>query len=114
MADSHSSNNDDSKGRQSLFRHILGSDMPESELSDERLAREALVILGAATTTTARTIGYISYYILARPDIRLRLQEELNNVMIAWPQRVPNLVEIERLPFLQALIKEGLRYAWRE
>ena len=83
--------------------------MPESELSDGRLAREGQVILGAATLTTARTIGYISYYILARPEIRLKLHVELQNVMLGWPQRVPTLTEIEQLPYLQALIKEGLR-----
>ena len=85
--------------------------MPESELSDERLAKEASVILGAATTTTGRTLVYISYYILARPDIRLKLQKELRTVMLAWPQQVPTLAELEKLPYLQALIKEGLRYA---
>lgn len=88
--------------------------MPESELSDERLAKEARLILGAATVTTARTLVYISYYILARPDIRLRLQEELKTVMLTWPQQVPTLAGLEKLPYLQALIKEGLRYAWRE
>ena len=88
--------------------------MPESELADERLAKEARVILGAASQTTARTLAYISYYILARPDIRLKLQEELKTVMLAWPERVPTLNGLEQLPYLQALIKEGLRYAWRE
>ena len=86
--------------------------MPESELSDERLACEAQVILGAATITTGATIAYISYYILARPDIRLKLQEELKDFMVAWPQQVPTMAGLEQLPYLQALIKEGLRYAW--
>ena len=89
---------------------MLDSDMPEAELSDERLCKEALVILGAATTTTTRVIAHITYYVLARPDIRLRLQEELKDIMLAWPQRVPTLAELEQLPYLQALIKEGLRY----
>lgn len=88
--------------------------MPQSELSDERLAKEAQVLLGGGTASTARTIGYITYYILARPRIRSKIQEELKDVMATWPQRVPSLAELEKLPFLQALIKEGLRYVCRE
>ena len=99
----------DTKGAVSLFHHLLDSDMPASELSDERLAKEAQVMLGAGTATTARTIGYISYYILAKPQIRSRLQEELKEVMANYPERIPSLAELERLPYFQALIKEGLR-----
>lgn len=102
-------NHDDSQGPVTLFNHILNSDMPESEMSDERLAKEAQVLLGGGTTTTARTIAYISYYILAKPDIRGKLQQELQGVMASYPQHVPSLAELERLPYLQALIKEGLR-----
>ena len=83
--------------------------MPESELSDERLAKEAQVLMGAGTASTARTIGYICYYILAKPHIYSRLQGELKIVMAAYPQQVPSLAELEKLPYLQALIKEGLR-----
>lgn len=108
-ADSNNENGDSSKAHTSLFYHILNSEMPESELSDERLAKEAQVLMGGGTATTARTIAYISYYILAKSHICSRLQEELNPVMATYPQRIPSLAELERLPYLQALIKEGLR-----
>ncbi|KAL9022392.1 MAG: hypothetical protein Q9185_000433 [Variospora sp. 1 TL-2023] len=99
-----------SHGHTTLFNHILDSEMPESELSDERLAKEAQVLLGGGTASTARTITYISYYILAYPYIRAKLQQELREVMASYPRQVPSLTELERLPYLQALIKEGLRY----
>lgn len=83
--------------------------MPESERSDERLAKEAQVLLGGGTASTARTLGFVSYYILANPDIHSRLQEELRETMSGWPERVPSWAELERLQYLQALIKEGLR-----
>jgi len=85
--------------------------MPEYEQSDERLAKEAQVLLGGGTASTARTLGFISYYILANPEIHSRLQEELKDPMSGWPDRVPSWAELERLPFLQSLIKEGLRWA---
>lgn len=59
----------------SLFRHIVNSDMPESEQSDGRLAQEAQILLSGGTTTTARTIGFIVYFILANPSIRSKLEK---------------------------------------
>ncbi|RYC56702.1 hypothetical protein CHU98_g9513 [Xylaria longipes] len=94
----------------SIFHHIMNSDMPESERSEERLAKEAQVLLGGGTASTARTIVFASYYILSRPYIRSRLEEELREVMAAWPDRVPTWAELERVSFLQAIIKESLRY----
>lgn len=103
------SKRDITKGAVSLFHHILDSDLPESELSDDRLAKEAQILLGGGTASTARTIGYISYYVLARPEIRSRLQDDLKEVMGTYPEQIPTLAELERLTYLQALIKEGLR-----
>ena len=93
----------------SLFRYIVNSDMPESERSDERLAKEAQVLLGGGTATTARTMSFISYFILANPSIRSRLENELEEPMSRYPEIVPTWAELEKVPILQALIKEGLR-----
>ena len=93
----------------SLFRYIVNSDMPESERSDERLAKEAQVLLGGGTATTARTMSFISYFILANPSIRSRLENELKEPMSRYPEIVPTWAELEKVPILQALIKEGLR-----
>lgn len=101
---------DASQNQNSLFQHILNSDMPESERSEERLAREAQTLLGGGTASTARTIGFASFWILSRPDIRTKLEAELRDTMRDWPQRVPSWAELEKLPYLQAIIKESLRY----
>ncbi|OJJ63817.1 hypothetical protein ASPSYDRAFT_38478 [Aspergillus sydowii CBS 593.65] len=96
----------------SLFHHVAQSDMPESERSPERLAKEAQVLLGGGTASTARTIGFASFYILDRPDVRARLRDELREVMADWPRRVPSWVELEKVPYLQAVIKESLRLSY--
>ena len=93
----------------SLFQYIVNSDMPESERSNERLAKEAQVLLGGGTATTARTLGFISYYILANPSIRSRLEAELKEPMAKYPDVVPTWAELEKVPILHALIMEGLR-----
>lgn len=96
--------------RLTLFRHLVNSDLPASELSDERLSREAQVLIGSGTITTAGTLGFICYYILANPAIRRRLAEELKPVMEGYPEKKPTWAQLEKVEYLQALIKEGLRY----
>ncbi|EEA28685.1 hypothetical protein TMatcc_002964 [Talaromyces marneffei ATCC 18224] len=96
----------------SLFHWIVNSEMPESELDDQRLANEAQVIMSAGSTSTARTLSHITCHILSRPDIRKRLGEELAQTMADWPAKIPTWVELEELPYLQALIKEGLRHSY--
>lgn len=98
------------KGDISLFSHIVHeSGMPKSELTEDRLAKEAQAMLGGGTVSPARTMSFASYYILSRPDLKARLQAELADTMAEWPQRVPTWEQLESLPLLQAIIKESLR-----
>ena len=97
-------------GRPSLFRFLMRSEMPESELSEERLCQEAQALLGAGTVSTARTMDFIAYYVIANGYVRARLSEELKNPMADYPKKLPSFVELEKLAYLTAVIKEGLRY----
>lgn len=84
--------------------------MPESELSVERLSKEAQVLLGAGTVSSARTLDFICFYVLANDQMKSKLQVELRAVMANYPTSFPTFNELEKLPYLTALIKEGLRY----
>lgn len=83
--------------------------MPASEKSEERLAKEAQLLLGGGTVTSARVISCAAYYILTRPDVEKLLADELRQPMAQWPTRVPTWAQLERLPYLQAVVKEALR-----
>ncbi|KAE8368484.1 cytochrome P450 [Aspergillus caelatus] len=97
----------------SLFHHIVESDMPESERPPKRLVQEAKILLAAGTVvTTTHTIAFASYYILARLEIKAKLEAELRDVMDGWPEKVPTFRELERLQYLQAIIKESLRLSY--
>lgn len=93
----------------SLFHYVVHSDMPESEKSEQRLAKEAQLLLAGGTFTSGRTIGFATVYILSRPDLQKRLEAELRDVMANWPDRVPTWAELEKVTLLQAIIKESLR-----
>lgn len=92
-----------------LFDHIVNSDLPESELSVDRLASEAQVVMGAGTVTTARTMDYMVTHILLNPEIHQRLQDELREPMGDFPNSMPSASQLYQLPWLQACIKEALR-----
>lgn len=79
---------EDPKG--SIFRYIVCSDLLEEEQSVERLSREAMILLGLDTATTARTMGFICYFALAKPHIKNRLCEELADVMSTFPEQIPS------------------------
>ena len=83
--------------------------MPDSELSSERLSREAMFLLAAGTAPTARALGIISYYALANPHIMERLQQALQSVTAGYPEKFPRWADLEKVVYLQAVIKEGLR-----
>ncbi|KAK6850707.1 cytochrome P450 [Apiospora arundinis] len=93
----------------SLFRSIAYGDMSSSEKSVDRLAQEAQVLLGAGTANTFRILSFASYHILSQPELRERLEAELRVPMSEWPRLVPTWTDLEKLPLLQAIIKESLR-----
>lgn len=76
----------------------------------ESLYEESQSLLFAGTDTIGATIMHGSFYILNLPDVYGRLKEEL---YAAWPdlEAVPSLSisDLEKLPFLTAVIKESLR-----
>lgn len=93
-----------------LFRALAQSNnLSPADKTEERLVREAKLIFLGGTISTGRTLSFVSYYILSRPDIKARLENELRDVMAAWPEAVPTWTELEKLPYLQAVIKEALR-----
>ncbi|MCJ1384873.1 hypothetical protein MMC17_007991 [Xylographa soralifera] len=91
-----------------IFHELFNSDVPAAERSAQRLVDEGITLLGAGTVTTAHVLSTTVYHIVANPSILQKLQAELYNLM---PDRnsKPKLVQVERLPYLTAIVKEGLR-----
>ncbi|KAF3808507.1 Cytochrome P450 monooxygenase sdnH [Colletotrichum gloeosporioides] len=101
---------DDENTKSSIFHHILRSDLPEAEKATDRLNREAFALLAAGTITTAGTMTLITYFVLENPNIEKRLRQDLHQVTACYPETVPRWADLEKVPFLTACIKEGLRY----
>ncbi|KAK5637596.1 hypothetical protein RRF57_013311 [Xylaria bambusicola] len=93
----------------SVFHYILQSDLPESKKDPARLKREAFALLVAGTIITSATLSIITYYVLADPNIERRLRKDLENMMCGYPVKFPSWNDLEKVPYLTACIKEGLR-----
>lgn len=89
-----------------VFSSLLASNLPPEELSITRLQHEAAGIVGAGIETTKSTLTLASFYILDTPDILRRLREELIDA-IPDPKNPPTLSDLEKLPYLTAVIQEG-------
>ena len=94
-----------------IFADLLQSDLVESEKKPERLADEAVAIVGAGTETTSWTLAVITFHLLSQPEVFEKLQAELSTV-IDDPRRLPSWTVLEKLPFLGAVIREGLRLSY--
>ena len=94
-----------------IFEAILDSDMPASEKSVPRLTSEAQVLVAAGTLTTAATLTIATYHVLSNHFVLASLMEELCKA-IPDACSSPRLGELEKLPYLTAVMYEGLRISY--
>ncbi|KAF7937086.1 hypothetical protein BELL_0704g00020 [Botrytis elliptica] len=93
-----------------LFDEITASKIPEIEKQRSRLLDEARNISIAGTETTSLTLSALTFYLLSNPKLLIKLRAELN-AALPDPSIEPILKDMEQLPYLSAVIQEGLRIA---
>ncbi|KAI0538394.1 cytochrome protein [Xylaria digitata] len=105
-------NNSSQKERpDTIFTSIIQSDIPQSEVTEERLRHEATNLVGAGVETTMRTLTISIYHITTNPSVYQRLREELFKA-IPNSEEMPSLEILQRLPFLTSCIEESLRLSY--
>lgn len=94
-----------------IFHSILDSKLPPEEKSVSRLSDDAQVLMMAGTLTTAWTLEVIMFWLIMKPEILCKLKDELK---VAMPDKnaVVPLPTLEGLPYLNAVIKEGIRLSY--
>ena len=93
--------------------HSLRDDpeLPAEEKSQARLVAEATSLVGAGTLTTAHMLAITSYHIMKNPAIQKNLMTELESAM-PDPNHCPGMQTLEQLPYLSAVVHEGLRLSY--
>lgn len=94
----------------SIFLPLLESDMPAAEKRFNRIWEESDGLLGAGIETISNVLSTIFFYILVDRERLSRLKREL----IDASERESSITysQLERLPYLTAVIAEGLRVAY--
>lgn len=95
-------------GKRTIFQELLSTQsLPPEEKSVERLTDEGAVLLGAGSETVAKTLGIIIVHLMMNSDKVKRIKTEI--LQTVSDQKDLSWVTLEKLPYLSAVIKEGLR-----
>ncbi|XP_072035591.1 cytochrome P450 2U1-like [Amphiura filiformis] len=78
-----------------------------SELNDHNLVATLVQLFVAGTETTSTTMRWILLYLIANPDIQLRVQNEIDHVV--GRNRLPRLADKSQMPYTQATIHDVQR-----
>ncbi|XP_072035594.1 cytochrome P450 2U1-like [Amphiura filiformis] len=78
-----------------------------SELNDPNLLSTLVQLFVTGTETASTTIRWILLYLIANPDIQLRVQNEIDHVV--GRNRLPRLTDRSQMPYTQATIHEVQR-----
>lgn len=79
----------------------------EESIEDSIKWTAAVMFAGGADTTVA-TISAFVLAMIMNPDVQRKAQEEIDNVV--GPNRLPTRDDQENLPYVNAVVKESLRY----
>ena len=94
-----------------LFQALLTSDLPPDEKTLPRLKDEGQTVVAAGATTTAHYLKAVTFHILSNPAIHERLLSEVTSSM-PNPSIIPPMSALEKLPYFNAVVKEGLRITY--
>ncbi|RDW81515.1 cytochrome P450 [Aspergillus mulundensis] len=82
--------------------------LPPSERTLDRITAESIQFLLAGTETTGWAIAVTMFHLLSERPMLLRLREEIKQVLVRASD-YPSWTALEALPYLRAVILEGLR-----
>ncbi|KAJ6444537.1 cytochrome P450 [Purpureocillium lavendulum] len=97
--------------RPTIFGSLLESELEVHEKQPQRLGDEATAVVGAGTETTSWALGVITYHLLTKPELLRTLRAELAGV-IDDPLQLPSWTVLEKLPYMGAVVQEGLRLSF--
>ncbi|KZT59289.1 cytochrome P450 [Calocera cornea HHB12733] len=91
-----------------LTRLQQGKDDEGNPMGRSELTAEALTQLIAGSDTTSNSSCAITYWLARYPEAQRKLQKELDDAL-GEDEELPTYEQVKRLPYLEAVINEGLR-----
>ena len=75
-------------------------------ITDDELVGHVTLLFAAAHMTTAHTMSWMMFLLAQHPDIMQTLHSELDHQLEG---RIPELADIDKMPFLDKVLKESMR-----
>ena len=99
------------EGQRTIFYDVLSNDeLAPEDKTIPRLENEGISLVAAGSNTVAHTVTCISFFLMSNKPMLDKLQEELKPVFAKRPE--PKWSQLESLPYLTAVITEGLRWGY--
>lgn len=95
----------------SIFGALLRSDLPPREKTLQRMTDEGFSLFAAGTETVSWALAVITYHLLTKPELLDKAKAEVGQVVDSSGQ-LPSWTALEKLPYLGAVIREGLRLSY--
>ena len=100
------------KGHKTMFHELLSTDiLPPTEKTEGRLRDEVQTTVAAGTETVAHTLRVVTYHLCSKPHMLARLRQELTTVP-GYSEGTMKWHDLEKLPYLTAVITEGMRLSY--
>lgn len=109
---SKSDDNSNAVEHKTLVESILDSNLPPAEKTIMRLHDELGTVTGAAFETTANSLRCILYHVYTNPAMLEQLRTEVSSAkQLVGVAKVSDMTisSLEQLPYLTAVLMEGLR-----
>lgn len=95
--------------RNDLLKRVLQGDKTVKSMTDEEICAEVGSQMIGGTDTTSITLTYTSWELAKQPQLQEKLRQELRNSGLPMAANVLRYSDLENLPYLDAVVKEGLR-----
>ncbi|GBE80243.1 Benzoate 4-monooxygenase [Sparassis crispa] len=100
---------DEGKIFDDMFGKLLnGRDENGNPMTERELTTEAVTLLVAGSDTTSNSLATVIFHVARNQNVQKRLQAELDAVAGSDSSILP-FVDVKSLPYLEAVINEGLR-----
>jgi len=77
-----------------------------ARMSDQQLRDELMTLFGAGHETTAVALTWTWYLLSRHPEVKAKLDEELDRVLAGRP---PCVSDLPKLPYTEMIVREALR-----
>ncbi|CAG8660838.1 6827_t:CDS:2, partial [Paraglomus brasilianum] len=114
-------NNDGLKGDYNMLKLLLtantsrgpsvnrGSDEIDRAMTDDEIRGLLLEVLTAAIETSASLMCFVVYLVGQNPEVKKKIQDEVDPLFRDDPTRKLQLDDLNNLPYIEAVIKEASR-----